>query len=532
MTKNYINVSVSTSKPTRVNVSAPANQQNIDVTRDTSAYNAELSKLWAVSESLVLSEDYSSKYYANVSKNHAENAKNYLDTTIENYNNFIDQSSDALGQITDLKDVAKEEINSTKTSVIGDIEFVADGEKQEIEELIDSGKDEIQDLADIIKENAQDIANRTSFAMFDTILKDHILTYEETKGLALQGTWVYKEAIAGSRYGYPDFYNKVVEEYNEASSLGVQTITIGGKSINMFVHPNGHMYYKASDAYVTSVNNFFDAVGVAWFYGLDTTNKRVLLPKKDLLKFSNTRTFNVSVFGTGQSLGLTTNGTNSYRLKQTSTAEEPLQAISGGLATLPATSDAVAGTGTNNAIFGINTSASKSGIKGSVDLTSLVTEETNSYLYICVGNTTNYEGMTEVVNQGMEILEQVNQGMSTRADGQWVNKYLQASTAVAVGTYTIDLSSYLPNDGYMYEVLCQLNLNQSDSGTNTYSQLKSDVITGNYLGIGSDSNLGGVNMAQSGAIPVYKTLTNAITGADGTSGSVRLYGYRRLGTNP
>lgn len=132
MTKNYINVSVSTSKPTRVNVSAPANQQNIDVTRDTSAYNAELSKLWAVSESLVLSEDYSSKYYANVSKNHAENAKNYLDTTIENYNNFMDQSSDALGQITDLKDVAKEEINSTKTSVIGDIEFVAETEKQEI----------------------------------------------------------------------------------------------------------------------------------------------------------------------------------------------------------------------------------------------------------------------------------------------------------------------------------------------------------------------------------------------------------------
>ena len=56
----------------------------------------------------------------------------------------------------------------------------------------------------------------SSFNLFDTILKDHILTYEESKGLALQGTYVYKEAIAGSRYGYPDFYNKVVEEYNNS----------------------------------------------------------------------------------------------------------------------------------------------------------------------------------------------------------------------------------------------------------------------------------------------------------------------------
>ena len=35
-------------------------------------------------------------------------------------------------------------------------------------------------------------------------------------------------------------------------------------------------------------------------------------------------------------------------------------------------------------------------------------------LYICVGNTTNYEGLTDVVNQGMEILEQVNQGIESR----------------------------------------------------------------------------------------------------------------------
>lgn len=57
----------------------------------------------------------------------------------------------------------------------------------------------------------------SSFCLFDVSIKDHILTYEESKGWALQGTYVYKDAIAGSRYGYPDFYNKVVEEYNAST---------------------------------------------------------------------------------------------------------------------------------------------------------------------------------------------------------------------------------------------------------------------------------------------------------------------------
>ena len=65
----------------------------------------------------------------------------------------------------------------------------------------------------VIKDNSK------SFNLFDTILKDHILTYEESKGLALQGTYVYKNAVAGERYGYPDFYNKCLEEYQNNSNI-------------------------------------------------------------------------------------------------------------------------------------------------------------------------------------------------------------------------------------------------------------------------------------------------------------------------
>ena len=53
--------------------------------------------------------------------------------------------------------------------------------------------------------------------LFDVVMKDHILTYEEKKGYELLGEYVYKSAIAGERYGYPDFYNKCLEEYSNAT---------------------------------------------------------------------------------------------------------------------------------------------------------------------------------------------------------------------------------------------------------------------------------------------------------------------------
>lgn len=54
--------------------------------------------------------------------------------------------------------------------------------------------------------------------LFDIIHKDHILSYNEKFGLELLGEYVYKNAVAGTRYGYPDFYNKVVAEYNDPNN--------------------------------------------------------------------------------------------------------------------------------------------------------------------------------------------------------------------------------------------------------------------------------------------------------------------------
>ena len=141
---------------------------------------------------------------------------------------------------------------------------------------------QINDRGTTILKDADAIINRVGLNLFDTVVKDHILTYPDGKGLALQGTWVYRDAIAGSRYGYPDFYEQCVKEYDESAKSGSQTITLGGKSISMLVHTNGHMYYTAStQEALDAVNAWYSTFGTAWFYGLDKTNKRVFLPRNN-----------------------------------------------------------------------------------------------------------------------------------------------------------------------------------------------------------------------------------------------------------
>ncbi len=144
----------------------------------------------------------------------------------------------------------------------------------EIEKLI--GSESPLEVGLKINEIIEKGVGGTGLQMFDTILKDHVLTYEDSKGWALQGTYVYKEAIAGSRYGYPDFYNKVLEE-KEASTT--TEVTLGENTITMYVNSNGHQFYDIADLEV--INTWFDTYGSAWFYGIDTENERVFLPRNN-----------------------------------------------------------------------------------------------------------------------------------------------------------------------------------------------------------------------------------------------------------
>lgn len=251
--------------------------------------------------------------------------------------------------------------------------------------------------------------------LFDTILKDHVLTYEETKGLALQGTYAYKEAIAGSRYGYPDFYNKVVEEFNEATN----TETVNGVTIK--VHSNGHKFYDIADK--TAIDNYFNSMGSAWFYGVDTKNERVFLPRNNWFEQA---TLNESEVGQSVQAGLpnitgelSKTAGNGFFLHGSSAEITQSGALS--VTSFQSTwfSD---GAGSANMARNFKLDASKSNSTYGKSNT-VQPKSVKKLLYICVGNTTNYEGITDVVNQGMEILEQVAQkvnvdGTNLNAEGK------------------------------------------------------------------------------------------------------------------
>lgn len=122
-------------------------------------------------------------------------------------------------------------------------------------------------------------------------------------------------------------------------------------------------------------------------------------------------------------------------------------------------------------------------------------------------------------------------------DGQWVGSYSQISTAKATGTYDIDLSSYLPNDNYNYEVYFFAHMYSSNS---TYSKVyvKTSILStaGETSGIrvgyvGANSRQGVTNTIL--PIGADRILTIEITGRtlDGSDTGFCLAGYRRLGTN-
>ena len=90
------------------------------------------------------------------------------------------------------------------------------------------------------------------FSLFDVVEKDHILSFEESMGFGLLGTYVYKEPVAGSRYGYPDFYNECVAqkstEGNTLLALKNNVEVVGSPLVN-----NGVVSGFSTSSYATTL---------------------------------------------------------------------------------------------------------------------------------------------------------------------------------------------------------------------------------------------------------------------------------------
>lgn len=312
------------------------------------------------------------------------------------------------------------------------------------------------------------------YSLFDLVAKDHVLTYEETNGFAQLGGFVYKNALAGSRYGYPDFYNKCVEEKENAT---ITELAFGDNSITIYTNSNGHKFYDIADKSI--IDEIYNTYGVAWYYGIDTENECICLPRND----GNKRVLVESK----------TNGADWYNLYSDGWCEQ------GGYytGTTPTVEFAIPYKDTNyNASF-----QSYYGAGGGYPT---VTEYTTSYIkynptsaagglytgfwyktegytnkivdieqqktYMVVGNTTSTDGLTDVVAQGTDILNQVNQGIETRVKLDGSN----AQFAHIIETYQNGSSWYrIYSDGW-----CEQGGGLFTTGTVTFlKQFKDTNIT-------------------------------------------------------
>jgi hypothetical protein len=177
----------------------------------------------------------------------------------------------------------------------------------------------------------------------------------------------------------------------------------GVENLEYKKNSNGHLFYDIAEK--EKIDELFTSTGMAWFYGVDTENKRIFLPRNN---YFDQATGNISEVGLSVQAGLpNTEGTFTtvsttakapFSFKVTGDNDYDSGASGGWGKSGTMTMDL----STSNPIYGKSDTVQPNAVK--------------KLLYICVGNTTNYEGMTDVVNQGMEILEQVNQGIESRVN--------------------------------------------------------------------------------------------------------------------
>lgn len=262
----------------------------------------------------------------------------------------------------------------------------------------------------------------SGYQMFDIVMKDHVLSYEESLGFAPLGTYVYKEAIAGTRYGYPDFYADVVAEYQDLNNT---TDTVD--SVTVTINANGHKFYDIADK--ATFDNMYAITGEAWYYGIDTTNERIFLPRST--RFKNGTSSDVGEYNPAGLPNIT--GQVGYYSRNTELATT---------GSLYKVSEQWVGTGGGSggqyvAGIGIDASLSNSiyGASNTVEYSS-----TKLIPYMVVGNQSTWSGMTDVVNQGMTILSQVNAGLATKLDLDLTN--ITNSTKSTIAGYAMPSDTY------------------------------------------------------------------------------------------
>jgi hypothetical protein len=527
-TGNPVTYSVRTDVNNNKIVTNASKETNTFAIKDNmSEYYARLSESFACGNGIINGVDYSSKYYASLSKEHAETAEEQKNAAIEAMDSFDSDVQTAKADIEQIRLNSIDSVNVLYDSILESVESARTNAIESLDQETENNKQEINALSDVIKDNADSIINRVGFNMFDTVLKDHVLSYEESRGLALQGTYVYKSAITGERYGYPDFYNQVLKEWSEATT----TETVNGATVK--VHANGHKFYSIE--YKSKIDEFFNSTGTAWFYGLDTENERIFLPRNNWFE---QMTGNVAEVGDSVEAGLPSISHTHTRGTMNITGSFGRFYTLAGTFSGAFYSDGSSGTGhggSNQQNSNVYMDASRSWT-GSTSTNSAVssiygksdTVQPNSVkklLYICVGNTVSDTSWVDVVTQvegGVKDLEDKKNASIAEIDAnaksydnltkrQIANCLLEVPQNIklelANGVLTLKAGSkvIVPNRAGVFK---EVVTTQDKSITYTWSPVNSRqcMVFTNEIGDISNSYMRDISTCLSG--PTTPTITN------------------------
>lgn len=163
-----------------------------------------------------------------------------------------------------------------------------------------------------------------------------------------------------------------------------------------------------------------------------------------------------------------------------------------------------------------------------VRATSTVQPQTiKGLVYIVIANSTKTDIQVDIDQIATDLNGKADRDGSNmdasvkNFDGQWVWVGVTVSQATAIGNYTIDLSSYLPNDNYAYECMFAWDITTVANG-----------LTGTVIGSTNAFSYNGIiNGGFTNHILTGKTVGFAIWNSPLQSCNVKLIRYRRVGTN-
>ena len=311
-------------------------------------------------------------------------------------------------------------------------------------------------------------------------------------------SWLRSEGQYNSKAVYPAVYELLLKIYN-----GTET--------------------KAGVSVKLTTETFTD-----YDFVLNTNDETFRLPIKVKQKFFNSG--DVPVVGNGLPLEIT-NGSTSFNI---GTFNNQLSSNGAYLATVD-TGHSIGDTnispnGNYKKVIGISTNPAKSGLVAKLSST----EVSDLYLYFYVGET--------VQNANLVNIGRIQEQYTTKSmvDGQVevVNQTLASNVSLSNTIHTYDLSGYIPNDGYNYEIQVGITgATSATSGAGIEIRMGTDI---SPLGCGFVCS----NMPRSNAAVTLAGNINLVVGAErklylqnsSSSSSfsltfLRLGTRRRLGTN-